>query len=59
MKSDAIQLPDAPGIPGLRFRHFRAGRDFEHMAAIVRLSAEVDGTERADTAEELENILRT
>jgi len=54
MKSEAIQLPDAPGIPGLRFRHFRAGRDFEHMAAIVRLSAEVDGTERADTAEELE-----
>jgi mycothiol synthase len=54
MNSDTIQLPDAPGIPGLRFRHFRAGRDFEHMAGIVRLSAEVDGTERADTAEELE-----
>jgi mycothiol synthase len=54
MTADAIQLPDAPGIPGLRFRHFRAGRDFEHMATITRLSAEVDGTERADTPEELE-----
>jgi mycothiol synthase len=54
MISDAIQLPDAPGIPGLRFRHFRGGRDFEHMAAIVRISAEADGTERADTPEELE-----
>jgi ribosomal protein S18 acetylase RimI-like enzyme len=54
MTTDEIQLPDAPGIPGLRFRHFRGGRDFEHMATIVRLSAEVDGTERADTPEELE-----
>ena len=54
MTSDAIQLPDAPGIPGLRFRHFRGGRDFHHMATITRASAEVDGTERADTPEELE-----
>jgi mycothiol synthase len=54
MISDAIELPDAPGIPGLRFRHFRGGDDFHHMAAIVRLSAEVDDTERADTPEELE-----
>ena len=56
MISDAIELPDAPGIPGLRFRHFRAGRDFEHMATIVRLCAEVDNTERADTPEELEHF---
>ena len=54
MISDVIQLPDAPDIPGLRFRHFRGGRDFEHMAAIVRISAEADNTERADTPEELE-----
>jgi GNAT superfamily N-acetyltransferase len=56
MPSDAIQLPEAPGIHGLRFRHFRAGEDFHHMANITRLSAEVDGTERADTPEELENF---
>ena len=54
MISDAIELPDAPGIPGLRFRHFRGGDDFHHMAAIIRASAEVDNTERADTPEELE-----
>jgi mycothiol synthase len=53
MTSDAIQLPDAPGIHGLRFRRFRAGDDFNHMATITRVSAEVDDTERADTAEEL------
>ena len=55
MTSDAIQLPDAPRIRGLRFRHFRGGDDFRHMATITRASAEVDGTERADTPEELAN----
>ena len=54
MNSDAIELPDAPEIRGLRFRHFRGGRDFHHMATITRISAEVDDTERADTPEELE-----
>ena len=39
MTSDAIQLPDAPGIHGLRFRHFRGGDDFNHMATIARASA--------------------
>jgi mycothiol synthase len=56
MTSDAIQLPDAPGIHGLRFRHFRGGQDFNHMATITRVSAEVDDTERADTPEELEQF---
>jgi len=56
MTSDAIQLPDAPGIHSLRFRHFRAGEDFNHMASITRVSAEADDTERADTPEELANL---
>jgi len=56
MTSDAIQLPDAPSIHGLRFRHFRGGDDFNHMANIARVSAEADDTERADTPEELANM---
>lgn len=56
MTSDAIQLPDAPGIHGLRFRHFRGGDDFNHMASITRVSADADNTERADTPEELANF---
>ena len=56
MISDAIQLPDAPGIHGLRFRRFRAGDDFNHMASITRISAEVDDTERADTPEEIAKL---
>lgn len=54
--TDAIQPPETPGIPGLRFRHFRGGRDYSHMATIVRVSAEVDDTERSDTPEELEHF---
>jgi len=54
MNSDAIQLPDVPGIHGLRFRHFRGGEDYRHMSTIIRVSAEVDDTQRADTPEELE-----
>jgi ribosomal protein S18 acetylase RimI-like enzyme len=56
MVSDTILLPDAPPIPGLVFRHFRAPADYAHMAGITRASAAVDGTERADTAEELANF---
>jgi mycothiol synthase len=56
MNSDAIQLPDAPGIHGLRFRRFRGGEDYRHMATIIRASAEVDDTQRADTPEELETV---
>jgi ribosomal protein S18 acetylase RimI-like enzyme len=53
MIPDTIVLPDAPPIPGLVFRHIRMPEDFHHMAAITRACAVVDGTERADTAEEL------
>ena len=56
MIADAIQPPQAPGVPGLRFRHFRGGRDYGHMASITRLSAHVDGTDHADTPEELETF---
>jgi mycothiol synthase len=55
MTPDTFLLPDAPAIPGLAFRHFRAPDDYHYMASITRDSAVVDGTERADTAEELAN----
>jgi len=55
MIPDTFLLPKAPAIPGLAFRHFRAPADYHNMAAIIRASAAVDRTERADTAEELAN----
>jgi ribosomal protein S18 acetylase RimI-like enzyme len=56
MVSDTILLPDPPPIPGLVFRHFRPPADYANMADITRLSALVDGTERADTPEELASL---
>jgi mycothiol synthase len=56
MISDTILLPDAPANPGQVFRHFHPPDDYHHMASIARASAVVDGTERADTAEELANL---
>ncbi len=50
---DVIFLPYAPLVPGLSFRHFRPPDDFQHMARIIRDAARLDGTERADTAEEI------
>ena len=56
MTSDTFLLPNAPAIPGLAFRHFRDPDDYHYMAAIARASAVVDGTERADTAEQLATL---
>jgi GNAT superfamily N-acetyltransferase len=53
MITDTIFLPNAPAIPGLVFRYFRAPEDYQNMASIIRACAVVDDTERADTAEEL------
>lgn len=52
MTADAMQLPEAPGISGLRFRAFREGRDFHHMANITRVSAEVDSSYKAGRTDE-------
>jgi mycothiol synthase len=56
LTSDIIMIPDSPAIAGLGFRHFRKPEDFHNMAVITRASAVVDGTERADTPEELANF---
>lgn len=51
--SDIIPVPGAPEVQGLSFRRFRQPEDFQNMATIARACAQVDGIERADTAEEL------
>jgi len=53
---EAIQLIDVPGapdIPGLTFRHFRGEIDYPEMVRVLVASAPADGDERADTVEEL------
>ncbi len=52
---DAIQVPGAPAIPGLVFRHFRGPADFPAMVAAVNASEAADGEERVVTLEGITN----
>ncbi len=48
-----IQLPDAPAIPGLRFRMFEPGRDDERLVDLIRAANTADGVEYIPTVENL------
>jgi len=50
-----IEVPGAPDIPGLTFRHFRGESDYPAMIDVLLASAPVDGDERVDTVEEVAN----
>lgn len=53
MLNDEIAVVAAPGIPGLRFRHFRGESDYVPMLSILLSSESADGIERSDTLESL------
>jgi mycothiol synthase len=48
-----IQLPDAPAIPGLRFRTFDANRDFEAYADLLGEANRADGVDYIPAAGDL------
>lgn len=50
-----IHLPDAPAIPGLRFRAFDPARDYERFVALIREANVVDGVDWIPTVEQLRN----
>ncbi len=52
---DSIDIPDAPAIPGLAFRHFRGAEDYPQMVAVIAASAEADKMERVDSVEDITN----
>jgi mycothiol synthase len=52
---DSIDIPDAPAIAGLTFRHFRGAEDYPKMVAVIAASAEADKIERVDTVEDVAN----
>jgi mycothiol synthase len=52
---DLINIPDAPAIPGLAFRHFRGAEDYPKMVAVITASAEADKMERVDSVEDITN----
>ncbi|MGI9648373.1 MAG: GNAT family N-acetyltransferase [Acidimicrobiia bacterium] len=45
----AIQLPDAPAIPGLTFRGFAGPSDFPSMVGVIEASKVADRLERTDS----------
>ncbi|MBI3153675.1 MAG: GNAT family N-acetyltransferase [Chloroflexi bacterium] len=54
--TDLIQIPLAPQIAGLTFRHFRGEEDYPKMVAVIAASAEADKIERVDTVEDVANV---
>ena len=46
-----IQIPDAPAIPGLTFRHYRGAADHALMAGLVNAANEGDGVPEASSEE--------
>ena len=50
---NTIELPDAPAIPGIRFRRYRGEVDLPAMLEVVIAGTEIDGTERSDTLEDM------
>jgi hypothetical protein len=53
---DTISLPDAPNVPGLRFRHFRGPDDYAAMAAVGNASRVAGGAEWIVTADDVARI---
>ncbi len=53
--TDIVYLPDAPTLPGLRFRHFGGESDYTAMVAVLRASKKVDHIEEVETVEDLAN----
>jgi mycothiol synthase len=53
---DAIDMANAPAVPGLTFRRYRGESDLAHILEIINGSKGEDGLERADT---LESITRS
>ena len=48
-----LRLPDPPPIPGLRFRPFDPGRDYEGLVALIREAHLADGVDWIPTVENL------
>lgn len=46
-----IQIPNAPAIPGLVFRHYRGAEDHALMAGLVNVANEADGVPEASSEE--------
>jgi ribosomal protein S18 acetylase RimI-like enzyme len=53
--SDAIEVPDAPPLPGLTFRRFRGEEDLKAFVDVYEASRPVDGFSWIMTLDEIQN----
>jgi ribosomal protein S18 acetylase RimI-like enzyme len=53
---DTMIIPNAPDVPGMRFRRYRGEADLPGMVEVFNASAEADGTERYATLEDLAKV---
>ena len=58
IKSDRIDIPAAPALPGLIFRHYRGEDDLPGILAALNASERADGDERLITLEEITDEFR-
>src|SRR6266508_2389949 len=52
---DTIDIPEAPAIDGLRFRHYRGAADHEAMAELNTVTRAANGMVEVTTAEQIAN----
>ncbi len=57
MMDDATEVPGAPDIPGLRFRHYRGQADLPAIVSVVTAAHHADGVDFFPTVDELANEL--
>lgn len=48
-----ILVPEAPPVPGLRFRHYRGEIDLPQMLGVIHAAKLADGVERSETLEDI------
>lgn len=55
MKTTYISHSNTPDIPGLTFRMFRGSKDYPKILSIITSCSKAEGSNRADTLEDVEN----
>ena len=53
LHSTEITIPEAPALPGLRFRLFHDADDYEQIAAVINTARQADGIDSLDTVEDV------
>jgi GNAT superfamily N-acetyltransferase len=52
-KLERIDLPYAPALPGLAFRHFQGRADYQNILDMINASKRADQIDRTDTVEDI------